>query len=476
MVTHLRTGAVALLIALAATPQATAQSDFTVTVQFGTPATLQLETRYSDPVALFPTLRGTLVFPLWIDVRNISRQPQAFDVQSLQLTLGSTGRAPVVLAPMNPAEAQKRLANDVRLHPGLKAILGQPGPWNRNPYSADLRSGQIGPDKARVGFVFFLKPANFEFNGYMAIGTKNRPPELLTTGLISTTPAITRSDKPTLPDSIYSMMTRLPGGDTLRDTVFGRPFEKSYALLFGISTYEDASYNLTGPASDLRRMQTFLQRQGFDQVVTVSDRAVTESALRNVQMHFAARIQPEDRLLVYYAGHGMRSDSGAAYMLLSRGSRVSMMDFMSWIRTVRVKHLLVLLDACYSGSVIGGFTRDVFKDIDRPTFDKFFRLTSYGSRFVITAGAATELANEHPRWEGGLFTTAMLRALQAKGDKAGLVTTHQMFANMKDFMLEEVRKYHLTSQTPLIQDLGYGGDAKTPPAVSQGEFVFVSGR
>ena len=88
----------------------------------------------------------------------------------------------------------------------------------------------------------------------------------------------------------------------------------------------------------------------------------------------------------------------------------------------------------------------------------------------------TELANEHPRWEGGLFTTAVLRALQAKADKPGLITTHQMFANMKDFMLDEVRKYHLTSQTPLIQDLGYGGDAKTPPAASQGEFVFVSGR
>jgi len=95
---------------------------------------------------------------------------------------------------------------------------------------------------------------------------------------------------------------------------------------------------------------------------------------------------------------------------------------------------------------------------------------------VITAAAATELANEHPRWEGGLFTTAVLRALQPKASKPGLVTTHQMFATMKDFMIDEERKYRIAPQTPLIQDLGYSMDGKSIAPVSQGEFVFVSGR
>jgi hypothetical protein len=465
-----------MLIALWAGSPAAAQSDLRTTVELGRPPVLRLDTRYSDPVDLFPRLEGTLVFPLSIDVQNISAEPQLLDVQSLRLTLGNRVGARVTLAPMDPDAAEQQLRDDVKLNPALKTIFTQPGPFTPNPFRRHLESGRLAAGKSRGGFVFFLKPAGFAFDGFMALGTTSRPPELLPTSLIRTAGTITRSGSPTLTDSVYSLIAKLPGGPTVVDAIRGRPFGQSYALLFGVSTYDDPSYNLAGTASDIKRMHDYLMRQGFDQVVTVSDRAVTESALRNVQMHFAARITPQDRLLVYYAGHGQRAEGGAAYMLLSRGTRVSMADCMTWIRSVKVKHLLVLLDACYAGSVIGATPRDVFANLDSPTFDKFLRLTSEGSRFIITAGGANDLANEHPRWDGGLFTTAVLRALQPKGDRTGLVTTHQMFASLKDFMIDEVRKYKLASQTPLIQDLGYSSDGKSTPGVSQGEFVFVSGR
>lgn len=464
-----------LAIAVGPPSAAGAQPNLSTTVSLGTPPALEVKATYTDPVDLFPRLNGTLVFPLWAKVRNISQQPQTLDVDTLQLTLGDTRGGLATLPSMNPDDARKRLTEDLRLNPILKKILTQgSGPWTPTAFDQQLRSGELKPGKEREGYVFFLKPAGFGFNGYMAVGTKARPPELLTTGLVKVAPVRTRSGD--LSDSIYSLMEKLPGGTTVRDRVRGAPFGKSYALLFGISTYDDPKLNLPGAASDLQRMETFLGRQGFDQVVTVSDRAATESALRNVQGHFAAKIASEDRLLVYYAGHGQRTDTGGADLLLSRGSRVSMTDFMSWLRAVKVKHLLVLLDACYSGSAIGGTARDVLRDIDSPTFDKLLRLASQGSRYVITAGSATERAHEDPRWDGGLFTDAVLRALEPKAKKPGLVTTHEMFATLKDFMFDEERKYNLTAQTPLIQDLGYSPDGKVPPPGSEGEFVFVSGR
>ena len=199
--------------------------------------------------------------------------------------------------------------------------------------------------------------------------------------------------------------------------------------------------------------------------------------MRNLQSHFAGKIGPNDRLLVYYAGHGQRNEAGDAYLLLSKGTRVPMSRFMSWIRGVKVKHLLVLLDAYYSGSVIGGTARDVFDSLDRATQQQFYLLASQGSRFVITAGTANEVANEDARWDGGLFTAGFLKALESRPAKQrGLITTHELYGGLKKFVLDEVVKNQLTAQTPLLQDLGYGSDGKNPPQVSRGEFVFVGGR
>ena len=98
--------------------------------------------------------------------------------------------------------------------------------------------------------------------------------------------------------------------------------------------------------------------------------------------------------------------------MLGQGARVAMTQFMSWIRAVKVKHLLVLMDACYSGSAIGGTRGDPPGDSDNATADRLMRLASRGSRFVITAGAGNERAHENLQWwQGGLFTYAVLTGL-----------------------------------------------------------------
>jgi uncharacterized caspase-like protein len=223
-------------------------------------------------------------------------------------------------------------------------------------------------------------------------------------------------------------------------------------------------------------MEEYLNAQGFDRVVVLTNRAVTESALRHVQSHFDNAIRSEDRLLVYYAGHGRKSQGADADLVLSSGARVPMVRFMDWITSVKVKHLLVLLDACYSGAVIPGRERDPLDSVDVPTGDKVYALARQGSRFVITAGDANELAHEDlGRWGGGLFTNAVLRVLRPPSKSMSIVTTYGLYNRVKDYVIDEVQKYRLTAQMPRIRDLGYGGDGKSAPPPSVGEFVFVGG-
>jgi uncharacterized caspase-like protein len=210
-------------------------------------------------------------------------------------------------------------------------------------------------------------------------------------------------------------------------------------------------------------------------VVGLPNEKVTERTLRNVQAHFQNRLGPDDRLLVYYVGHGEHPQAGGdAYLLLTEGTRVPMRSFVAWMRALRVKHLLVLLDTCYSGEALGSRTRGVLDGLDGLTRERLSAVANEGGRFVITAGGAKERVHEHRRWSGGLFTEALLRSLNSNAArKMGVVTTYQMFADLRKFVQDEVRKYRLTSQTPLIEDLGVAASGgKT--AVSGGEFVFIT--
>jgi hypothetical protein len=471
MVTHVRVATVVIVIALAARAHAAPQAEITTTATLGTPPALEVKATYSDPVKLFPVLNGTLVFPLWLEVRNVSTSPQMLELPSLQLQLGDTRGTPVVLTPLDAREAQKQLANDVKLNPVLKTILGQPGgPWTSTTYDRDLRGKQLKPRQSDRGYVFFLKPDAFQFNGVMSLGTTSHPPEMLTTGTLT----VTRSGGTGWVRWACGLLT-----SSLKswcDSLTGAPFGRSYALLFGVSSYDqDAKLpSLPGAASDVKRMNDYLTLQNFDQVAVFTDNEVTPSALRDVQSHFGGKIAPADRLLVYYAGHGLLSTNGGADMVLSHGTRVPITQFMSWIRSVNVKHLLVLLDACYSGAAIGGIRGGVPADVDDATADKMMRVASRGSRFVITAGTNEERAHENLQWwKGGLFTYAVLAALQPPSTKPSLVTTYQMFSTVRDVMFEQERAHGVALQTPLIQDLGYSSEGKTPAPASQGEFVFV---
>jgi hypothetical protein len=462
------------VLAVLCVARSAAGQDVRTNVVLGTPPALELDVRYQDPVAIFARLQGTLVFPVWVTARNISASPIVLGSQDLRLTLGSLAGPTVQLRPIEAKDAQRRLRDDARLNDVLK-WLTQPGrDWAPDPFDQPLTSLELRPGQSRSGYVFFLRPAGWQFNGFMTVATTAHSAELLPNELIRTD-ARTRSGAPGLVERFVTAASALPGMSNLPNVVYGRPFEKSYALLFGISTYDDSGRNLPGASQDVERMKAYLIAQGFDRVVVLSDRAVTESALRQVQAHFDNQIRPDDRLLVYYAGHGQQSKTGDADLVLSSGARVPMERFMTWIRGVKVKHLLVLLDACYSGTVITG-VRDVLAPLDRRTRDKVYALAREGSRFVITAGDASQVAHEDiRRWGGGLFTSAVLRALRPAHKGGGIVTTYDLYSRVKDYVVEEVQKNGLTAQMPRIRDLGYGGDGKNPPELSRGEFVFVAG-
>ena len=469
-----------------------AQNPLKMKVTLGQPPALEIELTYQDPSDLFALLAGGLVMPVWVNAKNVSLNPVSVDAKDVALSLGGA-QGIIRLSALDADRAQQEIQKTAKLPSVLRAIAGQgaanparlPGtPDNNgllildtNPYRARFPDGTLAPGKSKRGFIFFLRPAGFQFDGFMTISTGMYAAELLDTASVKSTIRSGSSAAATVVSVINSVMGRVLYGTP--------PFGRSYALLFAISDYKTLG-KLDLVQRDLARMSEFLNKQGFDRVVVVANRDVTASTLRNIQAHFQNEIRPEDRLLVYYSGHGARPAGGdTGYLVLADSAgttpnprtEVSMRDFMSWIMNVKVKHLLVLLDACHSGSAIGGQARTIGESLDGTTRERLYELSSDGGRFVITAGDADQNAHEDRRWDGGLFTNAVLQALKPKGGsepRQKLVTTFELFTRVKEFVAREVKTNKLTMQTPLIQDLGYT-DGRGTPAVSKGEFVFVTG-
>jgi len=318
-----------------------------------------------------------------------------------------------------------------------------------------------------------MRPEDVPFTGFLALGTVAYKPALLRTRTIEV-----RS-----PDTESAQLWSKAWLSRKWDEIFRGPppFRKSYALLLGVSDYRYLE-RLSLVNDDLQKMETFLLSLGFH-VVRVQNERLTMANVRSPQEYFVATLGPEDRLLVYFSGHGFQRDESGrerGYLALINAkpgqvtpeSTIAMDAFVAWTRKVPAKHLLVLLDACFSGLAAGGQevtleTRGADPQSRRtPDPKTLYRLSARPGRYLLMAGNRDQKAIASPTWSGGLFTHGVVQGLRGLADtqKDGFVTTRELYPWLRDYVEMEAMKAGRTL-TPLLKDLN--------PDVSEGEFVFA---
>ncbi len=218
------------------------------------------------------------------------------------------------------------------------------------------------------------------------------------------------------------------------------PFGRSVAFLVGVSRYQHLRPQLPFVETDVTELRNYLLSEAaFDTVFEIRNdlarRTLIEEYLVNKFSSDSPVLKHDDRLLIYYSGHGADRDGRTGYLQFA-GARLAnfagdqvmpVLDFSQWAQSIVAKHLLIVLDACAAGLAVRA-KGDVSPD------ELVQSLSGAGSGVLITAGTGDEKAWQIQTASGqghSVFTRALLDGLregQRKSDGAAFTTIHEALA------------------------------------------------
>jgi TPR repeat protein len=196
------------------------------------------------------------------------------------------------------------------------------------------------------------------------------------------------------------------------------PFQRSIAVLVGIGHYEFMPRKLEYVAKDAEKMRDYLLEDGGFDAVYVMDENVSPDVVEKFMADELPHIlNPDDRLLFYYSGHGDDPGTGHPVLQFQKakpnewGHDVLRVDeYEQWSGILKNKHVLFIYDACTAGEATM-----ISKSGAEEVRAAISELSGNGSRIVVTAGTAKQQAwvlEESSSNQYSIFTDALLRALR----------------------------------------------------------------
>jgi hypothetical protein len=259
--------------------------------------------------------------------------------------------------------------------------LGTIGSWTAIP----------GPDQMRLTTNTALGPVHFT-----AIAVQLDDPEWFAAQLESDT-ILTRSAAP----SSFSTPPPNAGAGTLLLTEGAQSsslsqaqrasFGSYYALVIGNDGYEDLP-RLSTARNDAEAVSSLLRKRYGFEVTMLEDatRAQILTSFRNLR----ETLTPSDNLLIYYAGHGwLDKDADEGYWLPvdaeedSDVNWISNATITSYLRSIQAKHVMIVADSCYSGTL----TRGINIKVKPPGYLE--RLSRQRARIVMSSGGLEPVAD-----------------------------------------------------------------------------------
>jgi len=253
-------------------------------------------------------------------------------------------------------------------------------------------------------------------------------------------------------------------GRISKDIDFGR----YYALVIGNNEYRNYP-ELKTAVNDARKVSSLLEnRYGFETLlITNADRYTVLSAINEIK----GKLREKDNLLIYYAGHGeIEKSTRQGYWLPVDAEKGNTANWISntaitdLFNTIKAKHILVVADSCYSGSMTRSSIPRLNTQMNEQHLQKWLKLmTKTRSRTVLTSGGLGPVLDSGGG-EHSVFASVFLDELETGN---GVIDAYQIYRKVS-VQVERKAATEGFNQIPTyapIQHAGHGG----------GEFLLVKG-
>ena len=250
-------------------------------------------------------------------------------------------------------------------------------------------------------------------------------------------------------------------------SAYQSPYRESWAAVIGIDDYQSWP-KLRYAVNDAQAIRDVLiQKYKFkpENVFGLFDKDATREKILSLlgdKLASPDMVKREDRVFVFFAGHGatrkLPSGRDLGYIIPVdagvsdyQGQAISMSNFQDISEAIPAKHLLFIMDSCYSGLALtrggGGMPGSInyLQEIGRRE-----------ARQMFTAGGADEQVADNGPNGHSVFTWTLLQALDGRADLNGdgVITGTELAA----YVIPAVSS--LSHQTPVFGNLvgSEGGD------------------
>jgi len=259
-------------------------------------------------------------------------------------------------------------------------------------------------------------------------------------------------------------------------------YTKSHAVIIGINDYQNENV-LKNAVNDAKAVRNILvEKLEFENIIEYYDEDANRQNIRYIledQLQKEEVIGNNDRVLVYFSGHGKLRETGTGEdgKPIKRGylipvdaqkkmwsSCIKMDDVVQACRDCAAKHVLLVLDCCYAGAASRGAGDR--EEIGDKTLQQYVTvLTNKRAIQIIAAGQDDEEVSDDSIIKGhSTFTAAFLEVLEddRDTDNDGLLTGNEVGGRVRSKVLGYLGVDASLSQTPTFGSLAGG----------IGEFVF----
>lgn len=259
-----------------------------------------------------------------------------------------------------------------------------------------------------------------------------------------------------------------PPPDGAQRGAYQEGYNNSWALVVGIDRYENLS-PLRYAVNDAKAVAALLQKEfGFkaERVFLRRDEEATKDEIEGIVDKFINETEPDDRVVIYFAGHGLtrryaggREPDGHLAPVGARRdewrTHILTRHLTDRLDAAAAKHIFCIFDACFSGITFRG------TDAAPPRYQGV--ALTRKARLALTAGLDDQLVRDGGIGDHSVFTHYLLEGLRgaARGRGDDVVTAQLLMT----YVYEQVRSHPGSIQIPSHGPL---------PGNRNGDLLFIS--